>query len=467
MGNVLPVPVLQPPASYEAGLKSITLLQAELVGLKTRLRQATSPEGRAGIQAVINYKQSQIYRLREYLANFGRPIPQSLLDDVAFQKEAQYILNARNEFERRRKELQDVEEARRRAEEKKREENQRRIDEANRRRQEELRLAREREAAELVRIRKEQEELRIIAARKHAEELARKREEEAQRKAEELERRLAAEQRAHEEAELKRIHAEELRMKQQAEQQERERQAQLARDAASKQAQIQREMQEHIAIQIALKKGENQLKQAQDNIAVGKQVAVNQAKVDTVTERNILLNKRMESIHSYSGQKYGKPDASTVPGFMTRDYDTVYTTGRPSPPATSPVLPPSLPPTYDRPGPSPPPPIPGAPPPSSRPQPPSPPSFIPRPTPKPRPPSPPPSFTPKPRPPLPPTLKPKPRPKPGQGFPSHWGPPPSIQTRDMRPLPGGYGHGSSTLFHWIQKNLDADNRSPPRTTTGE
>ena len=113
MGNVLPVPVLQPPASYEAGLKSIALLQAELVGLKTRLRQATSPEGRAGIQAVINYKQSQIYRLREYLANFGRPIPQSLLDDVAFQKEAQYILNARSEFERRRKELQDAEEARR------------------------------------------------------------------------------------------------------------------------------------------------------------------------------------------------------------------------------------------------------------------------------------------------------------------------------------------------------------------
>jgi len=34
----------------------------------------------------------------------------------------------------------------------------------------------------------------------------------------------------------------------------------------------------------------------------------------------------------------------------------------------------------------------------------------------------------------------------------------------MRPLPGGYGHGSSTLFHWIQKNLDADKR---RTSTGE
>lgn len=369
IGSVLPVPVLQPPASYEAGLKSIALLQAELAGLKTRLRQASSPEGQAGIQAVINYKQSQIYRLREYLANFGRPVPQSLLDDVAFQKEAQYILNARSEFERRRKELKDAEEAHRRAEEKKREENQNRIDEANRRRQEELRLAREREAAELVRIRKEQEELRIIAERKRAEDLARMREEEAQRKADELARRLAAEQRAREEAELKRIHAAELRKRQQEEAREREHQAQLAREAAAKQAQVQREMQEHIAIQIAIKQGQSQLKKAQDDIAVGKNVTVNAAKVDRVTKRNTLLNQRMEAIHTYAGQEYGRPDATTVPDFMTRDYDTVYTTGQSSSPITSPVLPPSLPPTYDRPGTSPPPSIPGAPPPS-RPRPP-------------------------------------------------------------------------------------------------
>jgi hypothetical protein len=41
-------------------------------------------------------------------------------------------------------------------------------------------------------------------------------------------------------------------------------------------------------------------------------------------------------------------------------------------------------------------------------------------------------------------------------FPLHWGKPPAIQTRDYRPLPGGFGHGSSTLAHWIDKNLKAD-----------
>jgi hypothetical protein len=41
-------------------------------------------------------------------------------------------------------------------------------------------------------------------------------------------------------------------------------------------------------------------------------------------------------------------------------------------------------------------------------------------------------------------------------FPRHWGHPPAIQTRDLRPLPGGYGHGSSTLANWIQQNLDRD-----------
>lgn len=41
-------------------------------------------------------------------------------------------------------------------------------------------------------------------------------------------------------------------------------------------------------------------------------------------------------------------------------------------------------------------------------------------------------------------------------FPEHWGPPPRIQTRDFRPLPGGYGRGSSTLARWIQMNLDRD-----------
>jgi hypothetical protein len=41
-------------------------------------------------------------------------------------------------------------------------------------------------------------------------------------------------------------------------------------------------------------------------------------------------------------------------------------------------------------------------------------------------------------------------------FPDHWGDPPRIQTTDYRPLPGGYGFGSSTLASWIQRHLDAD-----------
>lgn len=41
-------------------------------------------------------------------------------------------------------------------------------------------------------------------------------------------------------------------------------------------------------------------------------------------------------------------------------------------------------------------------------------------------------------------------------FPAHWGTPPRVQTMDYRPLPGGYGHGSSTLASWIQQNLDRD-----------
>ena len=44
-------------------------------------------------------------------------------------------------------------------------------------------------------------------------------------------------------------------------------------------------------------------------------------------------------------------------------------------------------------------------------------------------------------------------------FPAHWGEPPAIQTRDLRPLPGGYGQGSSTLARWIQDHLDQDTRS--------
>lgn len=48
-------------------------------------------------------------------------------------------------------------------------------------------------------------------------------------------------------------------------------------------------------------------------------------------------------------------------------------------------------------------------------------------------------------------------------YPAHWGAPPRMQTRDYRPLPGGYGHGSSTLAGWIQKNLDQDAKAPADT----
>ena len=43
--------------------------------------------------------------------------------------------------------------------------------------------------------------------------------------------------------------------------------------------------------------------------------------------------------------------------------------------------------------------------------------------------------------------------------PKHWGDPPRRQTRDLRPLPGGYGMGSGTLARWIQENLDRDQKN--------
>ena len=44
-------------------------------------------------------------------------------------------------------------------------------------------------------------------------------------------------------------------------------------------------------------------------------------------------------------------------------------------------------------------------------------------------------------------------------FPKHWGAPPSTQTKDIRPLPGGYGSGSSTLSNWINQKLREDERA--------
>ena len=49
-------------------------------------------------------------------------------------------------------------------------------------------------------------------------------------------------------------------------------------------------------------------------------------------------------------------------------------------------------------------------------------------------------------------------------FPQHWGPEPSIQTRDMVELPGGYGTGSSTLYNWITRNMQLDEDNPGRVT---
>jgi len=40
----------------------------------------------------------------------------------------------------------------------------------------------------------------------------------------------------------------------------------------------------------------------------------------------------------------------------------------------------------------------------------------------------------------------------GKEFPYGWGSPPEIQTKDYVELPYGYGHGSSTLKHWIVAN---------------
>jgi hypothetical protein len=57
---------------------------------------------------------------------------------------------------------------------------------------------------------------------------------------------------------------------------------------------------------------------------------------------------------------------------------------------------------------------------------------------------------------------PRPEPRP---FPPHWGRPPAIQTKDLRPLPEGFeGMGSSTLCAWIAGNVKSDlaNKDKPK-----
>lgn len=41
-------------------------------------------------------------------------------------------------------------------------------------------------------------------------------------------------------------------------------------------------------------------------------------------------------------------------------------------------------------------------------------------------------------------------------FPESWGPRPGVETEDIVPLAGGYGHGSSTLSGWIMRNINRD-----------
>ena len=41
-------------------------------------------------------------------------------------------------------------------------------------------------------------------------------------------------------------------------------------------------------------------------------------------------------------------------------------------------------------------------------------------------------------------------------FPESWGEQPMVQTMDYRPLPGGYGHGSSTLAMWITEQMEKE-----------
>lgn len=57
--------------------------------------------------------------------------------------------------------------------------------------------------------------------------------------------------------------------------------------------------------------------------------------------------------------------------------------------------------------------------------------------------------------------------KPVKPFPPHWGKPPAIQTKDIRPLPAGFGQGSSTLASWISDNISRDKTRPEILTDKE
>ena len=44
-------------------------------------------------------------------------------------------------------------------------------------------------------------------------------------------------------------------------------------------------------------------------------------------------------------------------------------------------------------------------------------------------------------------------------YPKSWGEPPMMGTMDYRALPGGYGHGSSTLASWISDKMESERKS--------
>ncbi|MFT6240339.1 MAG: hypothetical protein ACJAQT_002426 [Akkermansiaceae bacterium] len=56
------------------------------------------------------------------------------------------------------------------------------------------------------------------------------------------------------------------------------------------------------------------------------------------------------------------------------------------------------------------------------------------------------------------------KPKKESRFPEHWGDQPKIQTRDLVPLPGKYGRGSSTLRNWILENQKTSTGKPSNGT---
>eukprot|EP00322_Chrysochromulina_rotalis_P025468 CAMPEP_0115852928 /NCGR_PEP_ID=MMETSP0287-20121206/13244_1 /TAXON_ID=412157 /ORGANISM="Chrysochromulina rotalis, Strain UIO044" /LENGTH=159 /DNA_ID=CAMNT_0003306995 /DNA_START=17 /DNA_END=496 /DNA_ORIENTATION=- len=58
-----------------------------------------------------------------------------------------------------------------------------------------------------------------------------------------------------------------------------------------------------------------------------------------------------------------------------------------------------------------------------------------------------------------PSLEGEPLVVPADEYPEMWGEPPAMQTMDYVPLPGGYGHGSSSLADWIQQNMIQERKS--------